>query len=88
MKSDFLLSPAPLKYFKYLLNKKLSINSMEISSKIDITPHHIIRLNKKFKKMGLIEYEKIDGRTKGVILTNKGRKVALSLNKIYNLLEK
>jgi len=78
----------PSKVLIMLLNNGNHVlNYRKIAKKEDIAYAWLIKLSKKLKKMNLIKDEKI-GRKRIVELTDKGRKVALSLNKIYNLLEK
>ena len=58
-----------------------------IYRKTNITYSHITELIKLMVKAGIIEKKEIDGRTYGLFLTEKGKKIAESLNAIKNILE-
>ena len=94
MKEDILFREVPVNYFIRIFNKEnnlqnnlqvLSISRITIKSDFDLQYcYHLINI---FVNSDLLIKERIDGRSFGLELTNKGKELVNGLIEIKNLLK-
>lgn len=87
---DIFVKNVPVDVMIELGTKKLSSDgektSSDISSSIDVTYSHVIKVVKELEKKGLVITEK-KGRKKIIELTDKGKEVSDNLRELKDILE-
>jgi len=83
---DFFLNTKPAKIMVRLSGPSAENYASALSSSIDCTYSHAVRIIQKLDETGLVETEK-KGRKKHIELTSRGEEVAYSLNELFKTLK-
>ena len=81
-----MLTPSMEDYLEkifFLIEKKGYARPIDIASSLQITPSSVTRMIQKLDEMGFIIYEKY----RGIIFTDKGKKIARTMAKKHKMLE-
>jgi len=87
MEMNYLMHRCGREIILFLFESDQPQYATTIYKKTGITYSHVIETVKLMIKAGIIEKEELDGRTKGLFLTEKGKKIAESLKLIKKTLE-
>ena len=87
MKIDVLMHKCARTIISKLFESNTPQYATTIFKKTGITYSHVTEIVKLMVESGIIERKELDGRTKGLFLTEKGKTIARSLNSIKNILE-
>ena len=83
---EIFLREKPSKILISLHRESTENYASALSTQVDCTYSHTVRLIQKFDQLGLIETKK-EGRKKIVELTNNGETIASNLSDVFNKLE-
>lgn len=83
---EFFLHTKPAKMMVRLADPSAENYASALSSRIDCTYSHAVRIIQKLEDMGLVESNK-KGRKKYIELTSRGEDVAHTLNDLMKLLD-
>lgn len=83
---EFFLNTKPAKIMVRLSDPSAENYASALSTRIDCTYSHAVRIIQKLEGMGLVETEK-KGRKKHIELTSRGEEVASSLNDLFRSLK-
>ncbi|QKQ98738.1 winged helix DNA-binding protein [Candidatus Nanohaloarchaea archaeon] len=83
---EFFLHTKPAKMMVRLADPSAENYASALSSNIDCTYSHAVRIIQKLEEIGLIETRK-KGRKKYIELTSRGQDVAHALNDLMKLLD-
>ncbi|MFB6144243.1 MAG: hypothetical protein ABEJ98_02930 [Candidatus Nanohaloarchaea archaeon] len=83
---QFFLHKKPVDLIVKLNNKSRNCYASALSSDIDATYSHTVKILQRMEEFGLVEFEK-QGRKKTIELTQKGREIARLLHKLTNRLD-
>lgn len=84
-KKSFFLIKIPCRIMIYLEEKTKKVHVSKMIREIEISTYGGIHTTKKLIKLGLIEFDKSDGK-KYIRLSRKGREIAKSLYNICSLI--
>jgi len=82
---DLLLKENNTMILTSLLHSKKAVYVSALSKEINYTYSHLVKVLQEMERKNLVEFEK-HGRMKVIELTDKGKKVAESIEKIKELL--
>ncbi len=84
---EIFLRTKPVKMLVFLNKKDKKRYASILSKEVDCTYSHTVRTLAQFETMGLINFDK-KGRLNEIALTEKGKELAGSFEKVLKLLEK
>lgn len=86
MKKTFLYRHKVIKFIE-LINNNHPLIILELSKKSDLTQSHVTGIINILVKGGIVIREKKDGRSKNILLTEKGKKLQNNILRIKEIME-
>ena len=80
---QFFLNEKPVELMVKLQNKSHNCYASALSSDIDATYSHTVKILQRMEEFNLVEFEK-DGRKKTIDLTQQGKSIASKFHRLLN----